>query len=629
VLLVAHDAGGSEVLSAWFRKNREHKDIYCCLDGPAVKIFQRDHLNIQTAPLEFIDTLSDDDMVLTGTSLESSLERNAVKSAKQAGIFSVTFLDHWDLYEPRFERDKNGDFILADEIWVGDEYALRLANQIGFKTNIILKKNPYFEYIKEYGIELKGKSKYDILYIGEPVSVKFKETFGKDAELYDDELTIMSNFLKGLKECKFQGALKLRLHPRESIDKYDFLLKEFSDNFQIDISDKNETLFDNIRESNVVVGIESMALVIANILGKTVFSYRTGKEWKISLPFPEIIITDSVRKIVESVMEKDMKEEKTVKSLHEQRAVLWDQSMFAHKKYIDSSNGLFDRKYVEERNCPACGSESNLYMFDKEGGTYVKCTDCSMVFLNPVFKDEFLYDFYTSNHAVQAEIVESDLNFYTNLYKQGLNAVSLIVKESKGGSLLDIGCSSGVFLDTAREKGWNTYGVELNKKEAELAKNKNHTVYSEKLENIDFNLKFNAVTMWDVFEHIKDGEFFLKEIVKHLSPGGVIFMQIPSSASLAASIMHEHCNMFDGMEHVNLYSHSAIKVLLEKCNLELASIKTVISEIGVIGNYLQYENPYTGNIPNTGAILNLIDEKTIHDNLLGYKYQIVITQKDN
>lgn len=49
--------------------------------------------------------------------------------------------------------------------------------------------------------------------------------------------------------------------------------------------------------------------------------------------------------------------------------------------------------------------------------------------------------------------------------------------------------------------------------------------------------------------------------------------------------------MYDGLEHVNLYGVNTIKQLA-KCDLEVLDLKTVISEIGVINNFLGYENPY-------------------------------------
>jgi len=319
-----------------------------------------------------------------------------------------------------------------------------------------------------------------------------------------------------------------------------------------------------------------------------------------------------------------MKKTTTTKDLHEQRKVLWNESISAHRKYLDTETGLFADRHVENRKCPACGESDAPPLFQKEGGTYVKCGNCDMVFLNPVLKDEALYDFYKSNHTVQSEIVESDLSFYGELYNKGLQAIEATSTSPSKGRLLDIGCSSGIFLDIAREQGWRTYGVELNRREAEIAKTKEHTIYGDPIENINFDIKFNAVTLWDVFEHIKDGGAFLKTVKSFLSEDGIVFMQIPSSGSLAAMILHEKCNMFDGLEHVNLYCKKAVEALLDKNGFEILDCRTVISEIGVINNHLAYENPYLGHVSDNDTILGLLNEKQIHENLLGYKYQIVI-----
>lgn len=318
-----------------------------------------------------------------------------------------------------------------------------------------------------------------------------------------------------------------------------------------------------------------------------------------------------------------MKREQTTKELHEKRAVLWNESISAHQKYIDEATGLFAEEYVEDRKCPACGAEKRSHLFNKEGGTYVKCDACNMVFLNPVFNDEALTDFYKNNHAIQAEVVESDMSFYTNLYNQGLDSIETIISKDEQSKILDIGCSSGVFLDTARQRGWQTLGVELNRQEAVFAKEKGHQVFTELLADIDFAEQFDAVTMWDVFEHIKDGALYLNMIKKHLAPGGVIFIQVPSSDALAARMLQEKCNMFDGMEHVNLYCLKAMEVLVKRCGLKIKKINTVISEIGVINNHLAYEDPYTGSIDNKENIMGLLDENVIHENLLGYKFQAV------
>ncbi len=315
----------------------------------------------------------------------------------------------------------------------------------------------------------------------------------------------------------------------------------------------------------------------------------------------------------------------TVKELHKKRMKMWDKSIANHKKYIDLETGIFKEKYTEDRMCPVCKSNNHnhLEMFFKEGGRYVKCQECSMVFLNPVFKDLAIKDYYESNHAEQSEIVQLDSdNFYTDIYDKGLDDIQIALPSIS--NILDIGCSSGVFLDVANKRGLRTFGIELNESEYRLAKNKNHKIYNKLLESITFTTRFNAITMWDVFEHIKDGEIYLNKMKSLLSDDGVIFLQIPSSDSLAAKVLWDKCNMFDGLEHVNLYGVKTIKKLVDKCGLKVLSLKTIISEIGVINNYINYEAPYLGDTKNKEFIPNLINEEKIHKTLQGYKIQIIL-----
>ncbi len=301
---------------------------------------------------------------------------------------------------------------------------------------------------------------------------------------------------------------------------------------------------------------------------------------------------------------------------------MWDESIANHAKYINKESGLFETKWVEHRVCPVCEKDNYIKIFQKEGGEYVKCLECSMIYANPVFTNDALTDYYQNNHTEQSEVVESDTdNFYVNLYNQGLDSIE---KTSKAGKILDIGCSSGTFLDTAKKRDWQTNGVELNQKEFEFTQKKGHIAYNELLENIPFREKFDAISMWDVFEHIRNGEDYLNQMKNLLNKNGVIFLQIPSSDSLAAKILQEKCNMFDGLEHVNLYGVETIKLLSKKCGLKVLSLSTVISEIGVINNFLGYEHPYFGSTTNKEFIPNMIDEKTLHEKLMGYKLQVVL-----
>lgn len=111
----------------------------------------------------------------------------------------------------------------------------------------------------------------------------------------------------------------------------------------------------------------------------------------------------------------------------------------------------------------------------------------------------------------------------------------------------------------------------------------------------------------------------------YLSKDRLIFMQIQSCESLAARILRENCNVFDGVEHVNLYSESSIRKLSKACGFELINISDVISEEYPILNFINYEDPYTPKNKNTKLKkLNFFYKELILKEGLGYKKQIFL-----
>jgi len=318
-------------------------------------------------------------------------------------------------------------------------------------------------------------------------------------------------------------------------------------------------------------------------------------------------------------------ESKNAKTLHKGRKFWYEMVSDHHKKFIDKKSGEFFKRLTTLRNCPVCDSSRSVPIFKKSGGVYVKCINCTMVFLNAVFRDSALEKYYRTLSAGQAAVVQNESDFYTAIYTKGLNSISQRVD---GGKILDIGCSSGFFLDLAKSKGWETYGIELGEIEADMCRGKGHTLYTKKLEDLNMDLKFDAITLWDVVEHLPNGKDQFKLFKDRLSPGGVIFMQIPNSDALAAKIMREKCKMFDGIEHVNLYNPKTIKLLAKKVGLRIEDLETVISEIAVVNNYLSYEDPYFGNSSYRDSALDILSAEFIHENLLGYKMQIVLKRSN-
>lgn len=88
------------------------------------------------------------------------------------------------------------------------------------------------------------------------------------------------------------------------------------------------------------------------------------------------------------------------------------------------------------------------------------------------------------------------------------------------------------FLDLSKQQNRHLWS-DLIKQNLSLLK-KGHKVFNELLENISFDAKFDAITMWDVLNILLMVNFNLNTMKNLLTENGVIFLQIPSSDALAA-----------------------------------------------------------------------------------------------
>ena len=180
-----------------------------------------------------------------------------------------------------------------------------------------------------------------------------------------------------------------------------------------------------------------------------------------------------------------------------------------------------------------------------------------------------------------------------------------------------------MFLSIAKERGFSEFGVEPNTKEASHAKNHGINILGKTISEIPRDQKFDVITMWDVLEHIDSPGEFVKSLKKYLKPTGIIFVQIPTCDSLAARIMREKSNMFDGIEHLTLFSKKSLDICFKNAGFTSKKVRSIISESFALKNYLSYESdPYLPSSNNNGEFISeLIDFDSIEEKLLGYKIQ--------
>lgn len=285
ICVVSHDAGGAEILSSYIRQ-QSSKCVYV-LAGPASNIFPRKLGRIDTQPLQ--EAIQNSAWLLCGTSWQSDLEWQAIALARALGKKSVAFLDHWVNYRERFVR--KGETHLPDEIWVGDTLAEAMARRLFPGLVIRLIENPYFADLRRELAEIPRPPAGEthnlrVLYVCEPLREHALREYGNERHWGYTEEEALRYFLGNLHVL---GApidrIVIRPHPSEPLDKYGWAKKEFD--LPI-VNGGAKTLFEEVAESDVVVGCESMAMVIGLLAERRVLSCIPPGGKPCSLPQPEI-----------------------------------------------------------------------------------------------------------------------------------------------------------------------------------------------------------------------------------------------------------------------------------------------------------------------------------------------------
>ena len=282
--IVCHDAGAANHILSWVCETleNEHKveSLKIYLEGPAKRLLKTfNHLDKYLSN-NIHEVLENSNILICGTGWQSNIEFNAIELAKKNNIYSIAVIDHWTNYRSRFVRGNRE--IQPDEIWVTDKYAAKLAREMFPNIIINQKKNVYLENsVKKIKKKVSIYNKR-ILYLLEPIRENWKTNASNhefDAlNYFKDRICFLTDI-----ECP---EIKLKPHPSESKSKYDFWVSENNEyNIVIDDITSLEKL---ISWSDVVVGCQTYAMIIALTVGKKVFSSIPPWAPPCVLPFPEI-----------------------------------------------------------------------------------------------------------------------------------------------------------------------------------------------------------------------------------------------------------------------------------------------------------------------------------------------------
>ncbi len=240
---------------------------------------------------------------------------------------------------------------------------------------------------------------------------------------------------------------------------------------------------------------------------------------------------------------------------------------------------MIDMDFIKREYCPLCGEKENRLLFEKEGASYVRCSRCGLVHTNPAptpenlkkVADEWAEKHHAGKHRTKwegnpelREIIYGPRMWRIDQYRY-LNRI------------LDVGCSTGEFLDYAKSRGWEVAGCELADHTARIARERvGCEVRCGPFEESGFDeASFDVVTMWDVIEHLYDPIAALKEAWRTLRPGGLLVLNTPNYDSLSRRLLGKRWEALCPPRHLFMFGPATIRRLVALSGGKMVALRAV------------------------------------------------------
>jgi SAM-dependent methyltransferase len=257
---------------------------------------------------------------------------------------------------------------------------------------------------------------------------------------------------------------------------------------------------------------------------------------------------------------------------------------------------------VEHVNCIICEKDDTEFLFsarDRQFGLpgefkVLKCRDCGLVYLNPrPTKGEitkYYPDRYGPHQLILGTIIKHNRfiwQHYIQLFTRKSDPWSL--EDLSKGKILDVGCGSGADLKKLRDKGWETYGVDISSIAVKHARKLGLDVFSGELNEAMFpNGYFDVIVMKYALEHMHNPLKVLNEAHRILRDDGLLVIGVPNINSMEAKIFKGYWYHLDVPRHLYHFSPHTLELLLKKSKFSIRKIDYETLPSGINGslNYL-------------------------------------------
>src|SRR5262249_13351682 len=147
------------------------------------------------------------------------------------------------------------------------------------------------------------------------------------------------------------------------------------------------------------------------------------------------------------------------------------------------------------------------------------------------------------------------------------------------GPWLDVGASTGSFVEEALQAGLDAEGIELSQEAVARARARGVPGRQASGASGGPDRRFGGVTMLDVVEHIPSPAPFLRRVRPWLEPGGLLALTLPDCSAPMARLLGRHWFYYVVPDHVHQFTPRTIRRLLQIAGFDVVRVRRVTKPV--------------------------------------------------
>jgi 2-polyprenyl-3-methyl-5-hydroxy-6-metoxy-1,4-benzoquinol methylase len=236
------------------------------------------------------------------------------------------------------------------------------------------------------------------------------------------------------------------------------------------------------------------------------------------------------------------------------------------------------------RPCVVCGSPEQILLYPANASgqaltsefrctsgvlaqhdDILECPRCGMVSSSPALAGKEILERY-------AEVVDEDYFSEEDARRELFDWVLRVMSgyAVRGDRLLEVGSNVGLFLDTARKRGWQARGIEPSKWAVDVGRERFGVELEQKaLEDLDDPPgSADAVVMLDVLEHFVDPVEALRKLRPVLDDEGLLVLSTVNLAGIHARLRGEKWPWFI-RPHLHYFTPETLNAILRDAGFRM------------------------------------------------------------